>query len=49
MSMYIIPYTSEDEYRNNVDKVLSLLTENVEKRKIILTEGSFLMTIIGMM
>lgn len=41
MSMYIIPYTSEDEYRNNVDKVLSLLTENVEKRKIILTEGEF--------
>lgn len=41
MSMYVIPYTSEEEYKNNVDKILGLLKDNVEKNKIMLTEGEF--------
>lgn len=39
--MYIIPYTSEDEYKNNVDKILTLLKQNVVSNSIMLTEGEY--------
>ncbi len=39
--MLIIPYTSEDEYRKNVDKILTLLSKNVTLNSIMLTEGEY--------
>ena len=39
--MYVIPYTSESEYSNNVDRILTLLNQNVAKNEVMLTEGEY--------
>lgn len=38
-NMLIIPYTTEKEYKNNVDEILTYLLTKINKENIILTEG----------
>lgn len=40
-NMFIIPFTTESDYRNNVDSILSLLKEKTTTEEIILTEGEY--------
>ena len=38
-NLFIIPFTTENDYKVNVEKILSLLKKNVDNNEIILTEG----------
>ena len=40
-NLAILPYTTEEDYRNNVNEVLNHLTSKVPNDEIILTEGEY--------